>query len=381
MLKAYLYRLYPNEEQVAKLNHLLKIAREIYNSCLAERKYAYKMQGVSLNYYDQANQFKGIRNTIPEIALLNFSATQDILRRLDKSFKNFFRRVKHGEKSGYPRFKGYNQFKSITFPTYGDGCRIKNNRLYILNAGLLKIKIHREFGGQIKTVTIKREYGKWYAVFVCEVDIQPLAYSDKEVGIDVGLEYFAVTSDGEFIENPHCLKVSEDRLKRAQRKVSRKKKGSKNRRKSVKLLAKQHQKIRNQRKDFINKEADKIVKQYGYIVVEDLQVKNMEKNHHLAKSINDVSWGQFFNTLAYKAEWAGRQFVKINPKGTSQRCSVCGTIVKKSLGVRIHNCPNCNVILQRDYNSALEILTLGRSVWDVTWNRSSCVSHEAVCFS
>jgi len=376
-----LYRLYPNTVQTEKLNKLFSIARELYNSCLAERKYAYKMQGISLNYYSQSNELKELRSIIPEVSQLNFSATQDMLRRLDKSFKNFFRRIKQGEKPGYPRFKGYSQFNSITFPTYGDGCKLKDNRLYILNVGLLKIKLHREPEGQIKTVTIKRECDKWYAVFTCEVDIRPLPKSDKEVGIDVGIEYFAVTSDGEFIENPHCLRVSEDRLKRAQRKVSRKKKGSKNRRKCVKLLRKQHQKIKNQRKDFINKEADKIVKEYGYIAVEDLQIKNMVKNHHLAKSISDVGWSQLFNTLAYKAEWAGRQFVKVDPKGTSQRCSVCGMVVKKSLEVRVHNCPNCGIILQRDYNSALEILTLGRSVWDLTWNRSSCVSQEAVCFS
>lgn len=278
-----MYRLYPNTVQTEKLNKLFSIARELYNSCLAERKYAYKMQGISLNYYSQSNELKELRSIIPEVSQLNFSATQDMLRRLDKSFKNFFRRIKQGEKPGYPRFKGYSQFNSITFPTYGDGCKLKDNRLYILNVGLLKIKLHREPEGQIKTVTIKRECDKWYAVFTCEVDIRPLPKSDKEVGIDVGIEYFAVTSDGEFIENPHCLRVSEDRLKRAQRKVSRKKKGSKNRRKCVKLLRKQHQKIKNQRKDFINKEADKIVKEYGYIAVEDLQIKNMVKNHHFSE--------------------------------------------------------------------------------------------------
>jgi putative transposase len=379
--RAYLYRLYPNKEQDFKLDGLLKIARELYNSCLAERKYAYKMQGVSLNFYDQCNELSELKKCIPELALLNAQAAQDLLHRLDKAFKNFFRRVKKGEKPGYPRFKGRNQFHSITFPTYGDGCKLKGGKLYVRNAGLLKIKMHRELDGQIKTVTIKRENDKWYAVFCCEVEPEPLPQSDNEVGIDVGIEYFAVTSDGEFIENPHYLRVSEDRLKRAQRKVSRRKKGSHNRRKAVKLLAKQHQKIRNQRKDFQHKVASEIVKQYGYIAVEKLKVKNMEQNHHLAKSINDVSWSQFFDMLAYKAEWAGRKFVKVNPNGTSQRCSVCGTVVKKSLGVRVHDCPNCGVILQRDYNSALEILALGRSVWGVTWNRSSCVPQEAVCFS
>lgn len=381
MDKSFLYRLYPNREQTEKLNRLFGIARELYNSCLAERRYAYKMQGVSLNYYHQANELPGLKKCIPEVGLLNAQCAQNMLRRLDKAFKDFFRRIKQGEKPGYPRFKGYNQFNSITFPTYGDGCKLKNNRLYILNAGLLKIKMHRELEGQIKTVTLKRECGKWYVVFVCEIDVKPLPQSDKQVGIDVGIESFAVTSDGEFIDNPHYLRVAEKRLKVAQRKVSRRKKGSKNRRKAVKLLAKQHHKIRNQRKDFQHKVANEIVKEYGYIAVEDLKVKNMEQNHHLAKSINDVSWSQFFSIVAYKAEWAGRQFTQVKPNGTSQMCSQCGIKVPKDLSVRVHHCPHCGVVLHRDFNASLNILALGRSVWDVTWNRSSCVSQEAVCFS
>lgn len=381
MNKAYLYRLYPTKEHTGKLNRLFGIAREIYNSCLAERKYAYKMQGVSLNYYDQANELPELKTVIPDVALLNAQCTQNIVRRLDRSFKSFFRRIKHGEKPGFPRFKGYNQFSSITFPTYGDGCKISDDKLYIRNVGNIKIKLHRNLDGQIKTVTLKRDCGKWYVVFTCDVEPKPLEQNKNEVGIDVGIESFAVTSDGEFIKNPHCLKHSLRRLRVAQRKVSRKKKGSKNRRKSVKLLAKQHQKIRNQRKDFIHKVTNQIVKQYSYIAVEDLKINNMVKNHHLAQSINDVGWGMFFDTLAYKAEWAGRQFVKVKPNGTSQICSNCGTKVQKDLSVRIHKCPACGIEIHRDFNASLNILALGRSVWDVTWNRGSCVSQEAVCFN
>jgi putative transposase len=379
--KAFLYRLYPNKEQIDKLNRLFGIARELYNSCLAERKYAYKMQGKSLNYYDQANELSDLKKLIPEVSLLSASAEQNMLRRLDKAFKSFFRRIKHGEKAGYPRFKGYNQFNSITYPVYGDGCKIKGNRLYIRNAGLIKLKMHRELECEINTVTIKRECDKWYVVFTNEVDIKPLPVNNNQVGIDVGIESFLVTSDGEFVDNPHCLKVSEQRLKRAQRKVSRRKKGSHNRRKAVKLLAKQHLKVHNQRKDFQHKVAKQLVSQYGYIAVEDLKVKNMVKNHHLAKSINDVSWSQFFSMVAYKAEWAGRRFIQVKPNGTSQNCSQCGTKVQKDLSVRIHHCPHCGIVLHRDFNAALNILALGRSVWDVTWNSSSCVSQEAVCFS
>jgi putative transposase len=374
--KSFLYRLYPNKEQSDKLSNLLDIGRNVYNCALAERKYAYRAQHKSLNYYDQASELKELRQSIPEVSQLNFSATQDMLRRLDKTFKAFY-----SGKIGFPRFKSKRRFSSITFPTYGDGIRMKNDRLYINNVGLLKIRIHRLFEGEINTVAIKRDCDKWYAVFSNTVEIQPLPYSGKELGIDVGIESFAVTSDNEFIENSHFLKHSLKDLRKAQRSVSRKKRGSKNRRKAVKLLAKQHLKVRNQRKDFVHKETRKIVNENGFIAVEDLQIKNMVKNHHLARSISDAGWGIFLNVLSYKAEWAGRTFVKVNPNGTSQICSNCGEKVPKDLSARIHNCPYCGIVLHRDYNSALNIKSLGRSVWDITWNGGSCVSQEAVCFS
>lgn len=381
MRKSFLYRLYPNEIQAEKLKGLLNIARELYNACLQERRDAWKMQGKSLNYYDQANELKELRQAIPEVATLNYSATQDMLRRLDKSFKAFFKRIKQGEKPGYPRFKGYNRFNSITFPTYGDGVKLKDNRLYVQNVGLIKIKMHRDLEGQINTVTLKRVCDKWYAVFSNTIEIEPLPTSNKSVGIDVGIESFAVTSDGEFIENPHYLKASLRKLRVAQRSVSRKKKGSHNRRKAVKSLAKQYLRVSNQRQDFAHKVARNIIYAYGFIAVEDLQIKNMVRNHHLAQSISDAGWGNFLNLLSYKAEWAGRKFVKVNPNGTSQVCSACGLNVPKDLSVRIHHCPNCGISLHRDFNSALNILRLGRSLWDLTCDTGQCVSQEAVCFS
>ncbi len=383
MRKAFLYRLYPNKVQIAKLDGLLDIARNLYNAALQERKDAYEMQGVSLNFYDQANELKGLREESPEYARLNFSATQDILRRLDKSFNAFFRRVKAGEKPGYPRFKGYDRFNSITFPTYGDGIKVKDNRLYIQNVGLVKIKMHRSLEGEIRTVAIKRECGKWYAVFSNTIKSQLLPISDKRVGIDVGLESFAVTSDGEFIQNPRYLREAESILIKSQRKVSRRKKGGKNRRKAVKLLARHHLRIKNQRKDFAHKVARKIVDVYGFIAVEDLQIKNMVRNHHLAKSISDAAWGMFLDITACEAEYAGRQFTRVIPNGTSQNCAFCGATVPKSLSVRIHHCPDCGRTVPRDFNSSLNILNraLGRSVWEPTCGTSQCVSQEAVCFS
>jgi putative transposase len=381
MRKAFLYRLYINKTQSAKLDSLLRTARELYNAALQERRDAWKYQRKSLSYYDQANELKELRRDIPEVAQLNFSATQDMLRRLDKSFKAFFRRVKAGEKAGFPRFKGRDQFNSITFPVYGDGIKIRDNRLYIQNVGLVKIKMHRVLEGEINTATIKRECGKWYVVFSNTVEIEPLPVSDKAVGIDVGLTSFAVTSDGEFIDNPRYLREAEAVLRRSQRSVSRKKKGGHNRHKAVILLAKNHLKVKRQRADFAHKVADNLVKSYGRIAVEDLRIKNMVRNHHLAHSISDAGWGQFVNILSYKAEYAGRDFVQVNPNGTSQICSGCGVTVKKSLSTRIHNCPTCGISLNRDFNAALNIKRLGLSLWDVTCRNAECVSQEAVCFS
>jgi putative transposase len=380
MRKAFFYRLYPSKLQAESLTYLLDIARAFYNAGLQERRDAWK-HGVSLNYYDQANQLKEIRQANPEYAELNYSATQDVLRRLDKTFKSFFRRVKNGEKSGYPRFKGRDRFNSIIFPTYGDGIKIRDNRLYIQNVGLVKIKIHRALEGEINTVSIKRQCDKWYAVFSNSVDIEPLPASDRQVGIDVGLESFAVTSDGEFIENPRYLREAESVLRKAQRKVSRREKGSHNRRKAVKLLAKHHLKVSNQRKDFAHKFSRHIINTYGFIAVENLQIKNMVRNHHLARSISDVAWGMALDFTAYKAEWAGRQFARVTPNGTSQDCSTCGAEVLKALSVRIHRCLNCGTVLPRDLNSSLNILALGRSVWGITCDAGQSVPQEAVCFS
>ena len=380
MRKAFLYRLYPGKIQAESLSHLFDIARAFYNAGLQERRDAWR-HGVSLNYYDQANQLKEIRQANPEYAELNYSATQDVLRRLDKSFKSFFRRVKNEEKSGYPRFKGRDRFNSIIFPTYGDGIKIRDNRLYIQNVGLVKIKIHRALEGEINTVSIKRQCDKWYAVFSNSVDIEPLPASDRQVGIDVGLESFAVTSDGEFIENPRYLREAGAVLRKAQRKVSRRGKGSHNRRKAAKLLAKHHLKVGNQRKDFAHKFSRQIVNTYGFIAVEDLQIRNMVRNHHLARSISDVAWGMALGFTAYKAEWAGRQFARVIPNGTSQDCSACGADVPKALSVRIHRCSNCGTVLPRDLNSSLNILALGRSAWGITCDAGQSVPQEAVCFS
>lgn len=381
MYKAFLYRLYPSKPQTEKLGSLLEIARTFYNAGLQERREAWQKNRISLNYYDQANQLKEIRETTPEYCLLNYGVTQTILRRLGKAFKCFFRRVKNGEKPGYPRFKGKERFNSFTFPVYGDGIKLRDNRLYIQNVGEVKIRLHRDLEGKINTVTIKRQCDKWYAVFSNTVEINPLPTSDKQVGIDVGLHYFAVNSDGEIIDNPWFMREAETTVRKAQRKASRRKPGGRNRHKAVSILAKHYLKVKNQRRDFAHKLARQVVNTYGFIAVEDLQIKNMVRNPLFAQGILDAAWGQFLYILAYKAENAGRQFIRVNPSGTSQQCSNCGADVPKSLAVRIHRCTSCGAVLPRDFNSALNILALGRSVWSITCGNSQSVLQEAVAVS
>lgn len=355
MLKAFQYRLYPNRQQVQVLEEMLETCRHLYNRSLAERRDAYQNKGKTLNYYDQANTLKDQRKQNPYLVKVNFSATQDVLRRLDKAFGSFFRRVKTGEKPGYPRFKAKGRYDSVTFPSYGDGCRLKDGRLYLQNVGRVKIKLHRELEGKVKTITIRRRGSLWFASFSCEVDPNVLPSSDKSIGVDLGIESFAITSDGEFFPAAKHLRKAERNLKRLQRQVSRRVKGSNRRKKAVRQLAKAHLHVANQRKDTAHKVSRSLVNQYQTIAVEDLQISNMLRNHHLAKSISDAGWNLFMNILMSKAAEAGREVVKVDPRYTSQACSECGAIVPKPLSQRWHSC-SCGCELHRDVNAARNIL-------------------------
>jgi putative transposase len=282
------------------------------------------------------------------------------MRRLQRSFENFFRRVKNGDKPGYPRFKGRDRFDSFTFPAYGDGIRLlDNDRLRVQHVGLIRVKLHRPVEGKIKTVTLKREAGKWYAVFSCELPDVPVADHGKPaVGVDVGLESFLTTSDGEHVPNPRYLKEALPNLRRVSRAVSRKKKGGSNRRKAVRRLQKVHARVGNLRREHHHQVALKLVLAYGLIAVESLNIKGMVRNGRLARAISDVAWGGFLNVLQGKAEKAGVRFVAVDPRGTSQEC-VCGQEVRKELSDRWHCCPRCGLSLHRDVVSAKVILARG----------------------
>jgi putative transposase len=359
--KAHVYRLYPTQEQRTLLQQQLDVAREVYNACLEERREAYRMCGVRLNYYSQANQLRDIRRDRPDIAAVNFSMLQAICRRAQRSFENFFRRVAAGQDPGYPRFKSRSRWDSITFPSYGDGCKLRGDRLSIQGVGTLKVKLHRPVGGTIKTVTLKRSCGKWYVILTCDVEGQPLPATGQDVGIDLGLSDFLVTDAGEAVPNPRPLRRAEERLAQAQRALQRKKKGSRRRAKQRVRFARQCQRVANVRKDFHHKTARALVRANDTIYHEDLAVKNMVQNHCLARSIHDAAWSQFIAILVGKAEEAGRRVIAVNPRGTSQTC-MCGESVPKDLSERWHQCPRCHLSLPRDQVSAMIIKGLGRSL-------------------
>lgn len=289
------------------------------------------------------------------LTLTNAQSAQDVLRRVDKAFKAFFRRCKNGSKPGFPRFKSFRRYGSLTYPQYPGGCKLLNNgKLSVQGTGHVKIKLHRPIEGKIKTTTIKQEAGRWYVCFCVEREPQPLLLSTEEVGIDVGLSSFLTMSNGGKVENPRYYRKAQAKLRICQRKVARRKKGSRRRRKAVILLQRAHVKIHNQRQDFHHKVSRELVDYYGRIVVEDLNVKGLAAGM-LSKSVNDAGWSQFLRFLSYKAESAGREFIKVDPRGTSQTC-VCGASVPKTLADRWHHCNACGLSADRDEVSAMVIL-------------------------
>lgn len=358
--RTFKYRLYPTRAQVETLDRHLALCCELYNAALQERRDAWRMAGIHVSFSQQSTQLPLIKADRPELAEVYSQALQDVLHRVDKAFAGLFRRVKAGEKPGYPRFRSRRRYDSLTYPQLGFS--LEEKHLYLSKVGPVKVKLHRPLEGCVKTLTVKRECGTWYAMFVCQVESAPLPACAEAVGIDVGLEYFLTTSEGEHIENPRHLRVAEAQLVKAQQRVSRRRKGSHRRRKAVGLLAHQHQRVRNCRKDFHHKVARNLVGSYGFITAEDLRVANMVRNRSLAKSISDAGWGQFVSILQAKAEYAGREMVLVNPRNTSQTCSGCRAHVLKPLSERVHACHVCGLVLHRDVNAARNILALGRSV-------------------
>jgi putative transposase len=287
--KTYKEKLRPTPAQERALDEVLWRCRDLYNTALEQRIIAYQRRHVSVSRFDQEAELKAIRAAFPKYAAIHSHVLQDVLARLDKTYQAFFRRVQHGEKAGFPRFKGRQRYRSITFKEYSNGATLDNGYLVISKIGRIAVHWSRPIEGTPKTVTVSREADGWYVTISCaDVPIHPLPKTGQETGVDLGLESFATLADGTRILTPHYYRRAERYLAQCQRRVSRRKQGSQRRKKAVKRLAKAHQKVRRQRQDFHHKAALALVQQHDAIYHEDLGIANMVRNHHLAKSISDA---------------------------------------------------------------------------------------------
>jgi putative transposase len=389
MIRTYKYLLRPTTEQEESLDYLLWQSRRLYNTALEQRINVYKETGKGINYQAQWAHFRDMRHSEPDtFGKLNATSIQQLLRRLDKAFSAFFRRLKAGEIPGFPRFKGRNRFKSMEY-TYSDGCKLRCNEqgrfaFYVQNVGEMRMCYHRAIpeNASIKHVVVKCVQKRWYACLVIEVPDKLVApkTEPRAIGVDVGLKSLLALSDGSLIENPRWLRGSLVELRVAQRKASRRMKGSNRRRKAYEQVAKLYEHITNQRGDYLHKITNTLVSEYSLIGIEDLTLAFMNRNRSLALSSHDAGLGVFRQLLQYKAEEAGTLVVAVNPAYTSQACSGCGEIIQKELSVRIHKCPSCGLVLDRDLNAARNILALalqkqpGWGCQDVTWAVAPCVS-------
>jgi len=379
--KTYKFKLYPTKAQVKKFEHILGSCRELYNAAIQERRDAWRMCRKSINFYDQDRQMAEIKEFRPELKEILAHTLREVLQRVDKTFKAFYSRCKRGGAPGYPRFQNSKRYNSFVMD---GGWSLVNNRLKLFKIGTIKVRIHREVIGKVKTISIKRSGFDWHVVFSVEYDFeQPATHEGPQIGIDVGLEYFASYSDGNQTENPRHYRKSQKSLAKVQRHADWLKYTDKNHLRKIKAkkaVTRAHRKTRNQRMDFHHKLSTKLAKIYSLIVVEKLQVSNLTKRAKpkfdettqtflpngasaksgLSKSIVDAGWSTFINMLTYKVEYTGSKLIKVRPNGTSQTCPDCGNIKAKELSERWHSC-ECGCSLPRDVAAAKVILRIGQN--------------------
>ncbi len=376
MRTAYQYRLRPTSSQVALMDEWLELLRKQYNYRLAERFDWWEQNRCDVNacplichlpelkdkpdFYSQKRDLLNTKELFPEYKAIHSQVLQNCVERVQKAFDRWLKGDCKGKRTGRPRFKGVGRYRSFTFPQMKQDC-IRGNFINLPKIGLVKFIQHRSLpdGFTIKTATITRKADGWYVTLSLQDSSVPefttdSATPENTIGIDVGLNAFLVTDAGEFVAVPQYYRKAQKKLKRLQRSVSRKKKGSNRRKKALKRLARAHLKVSNQRKDFHYKTAKKLVSKGKHIGYEALNIRGMARTK-LAKSTYDAGWGQFLQILKVKAERAGLMAIAVNPNGTSQDCSRCGQKVPKAIQDRWHSCPHCGLELDRDHNAAINI--------------------------
>jgi putative transposase len=366
--RTFKYRLYPTRRQQRLLFEQLRFTRELYNAALEQRITAFNVTGLPISYLRQSKELTRLRAECPAWLPpgMSRSAQQYALRRLDQAFQGFFRRLRRGEKPGFPRFKSAARWDTLS-AQYDKGCRLRDDisRVYWAGVGNVKLKMHRPIPevAERKKVDLKRHGNHWYVcVEVLMPRPEPLPAVGRNVGVDLGITNFAALSTGELFAGPRAQRQAEQRVAELARQLARKMVGSGRRGKAVAALARARRKEARVRRDHHFKLACRLTRDFDLICLEDLQVKALADSY-LSKDVRDAAWRQFIDILTDKAEEAGRIVVLVDPRNSSQTCSDCGRLPaeRKKLSARMHECRECGLRLDRDVNAARNILRLGES--------------------